>query len=227
MPLPETCLLSVRDTYRLIPAKYSDEGASVLSRIADDQNHLEDIFELDHATNDRLHGENDLLPGISLGELVTGVQHYRIINATFCHPHPEGSRFNGPDRGAWYAGFEVETSLAEIQHHRRLQYVEIAWAEPDEVAYDDYLANFDAEFHDLRNAPAFENCLAPGSYAASQALAGMLLETGSAGIVSPSVRRPKGTCLACFRPALVNHVRKGAGFLFAWDGKDLTAAPAK
>jgi hypothetical protein len=227
MPLPETCLLSVRDTHRLIPAKYSDEGVSVLSRIADDQNHLEDIFELDHATNDRLLGENDLLPGISLGELVMGVQHYRIINAAFCHPHPEGSRFNGPDRGAWYAGFEVETSLAEIQHHRRLQYLEIAWAEPDEVAYDDYLANFDAEFHDLRNAPAFENCLAPDSYAASQALAGMLLETGSAGIVSPSVRRPKGTCLACFRPALVNHVRKGAGFLFTWDGKELTATPAK
>jgi hypothetical protein len=95
------------------------------------------------------------------------------------------------------------------------------------VAYDDYLANFDAEFHDLRNAPVCENCLTPDSYAASQALAGMLLEAGSAGIVYPSVRWPEGTCLACFRPALVNYVRKGAGFLFTWDGKDLTAAPAK
>lgn len=225
MQLPGTSSLSIRDTHRLIPAKYSDGGASVLSRIADDQNHLEDLFELDHTTNDRLLGENDLLPGISRGELVEGVQHYRIINAAFCHPHPEGSRFNGPDRGAWYASFEMETALEEIQYHRRLQYLEIAWAEPDEVAYDNYLANFDAEFHDIRNAQAFENCLASGSYVASQALAGALLEAGSAGIVYPSVRRPGGTCLACFRPALVNHVRRGAGFLITWDGKNLAAVP--
>jgi hypothetical protein len=38
------------DTHRLIPSKYSD---SVLTRIADDDAHLKDIFDLDHATNDR------------------------------------------------------------------------------------------------------------------------------------------------------------------------------
>ena len=37
------------------------------------------------------------------------------------------------------------------------------------------------------------------------------------GIVYPSVRRPKGTCLACFRPALVMNVRKDKTYRFTWN----------
>jgi hypothetical protein len=42
----------------------------------------------------------------------------------------------------------------------------------------------------------------------SQDLAGRLLNAGSNGIVYPSVRRLSGTCIACFRPALVYNVRQ-------------------
>ncbi len=82
----------------MIPSKYSENGDSVLVRIADDDDHLQSIFDLDHATNDRLLAENDLLPGIGVDELVFSVPSYRIINAAFTHAHPLGSRFNGPDR---------------------------------------------------------------------------------------------------------------------------------
>jgi len=34
------------------------------------------------------------------------------------------------------------------------------------------------------------------------------LNLGSAGLIYPSVRHRGGTCLACFRPALVVNVRK-------------------
>ena len=44
---------------------------------------------------------------------------------------------------------------------------------------------------------------------ASQALANALLYAGSNGIVYPSVRHSAGTCIACFRPALVFHPRRG------------------
>jgi hypothetical protein len=37
-----------------------------------------------------------------------------------------------------------------------------------------------------------------------------LLMRGSNGIVYPSVRRDGGTCVVCFRPALVYHVRRAA-----------------
>ena len=180
----------------------------MLVRIADDDTHLRNIFDLDNATNDRLKAENNLLPGIGVHELVFDVPCYRIVNAAFCHAHPFGSRFNGPDRGAWYAGFELETSQAEVAYHKSIELAEVNWLETEESLYDEYLADFSAELHDIRKSKQFANCLAPDSYVAAQDLAQRLLDAGSPGIVYPSVRRGRGTCLACFRPALVMNVRK-------------------
>ena len=217
MSLPRTTLVRRNDTHRLIPAKYS-EGESVLARIADDDAHLNDIFDLDNATNDRLLAENNLLPGIGIHELVFDIPYYRIVNAAFCHPHPLGSRFNGPDRGAWYAAFEIATAQAEVAFHKWIELAEVSWFDED-VTYDEYLADFSAEFHDIRGGDRFADCLAPDSYLASQDLAQRLLDGGSLGIVYPSVRRKHGTCLACFRPALGMNVRKGNAYRFVWSGK--------
>jgi RES domain len=205
------------DTHRLVPSRYLPKGDSVLTLIADDEAHLAAIFELDAATNERLRGEAGLLPGIGPQELLAGVPLASVVNGTFCHAHPLGSRFNGPDRGAWYAGFELETSQAEVAFHKSVQLAEIGWPD-DSVTYDEFLADFNADFHDLRHAAGFVSCLAPGSYVASQALAESLLANASLGVVYPSVRRAGGTCLACFRPALVTNVRKSRTWRFTWTG---------
>ena len=81
------------------------------------------------------------------------VPHAAVINAAFCHPHPLGSRFNGPGRGAWYAAFALETSQAEVGFHKTVQLAEIGRFE-DTVTYDDYRCDFSASFHDLRSASA-------------------------------------------------------------------------
>ena len=211
-----TCQVDQRDTHRLIPTQFADDGASVLTRLTDDENLLNGIFELDNATNDRLWAESGRLPGIDARELVFGIPAYRIINAAFCHPAPNGSRFNSSDRGAWYAAFELETSQAEVAHHRKLWLQETGWQEEDIADYVDYLADFRAEFHDLRGAKEHVDCLSPDSYVASQALAAQLLNLGSAGIVYPSVRSTSGTCIACFRPVLVTNARKGDSFTFVF-----------
>lgn len=210
-----------RDTHRLIPAQFADGGASVLTRLTADQRTLEGIFELDNATNDRLLAESELLPGVDARELVFGIPSYRIINAAFCHSAPAGSRFNSPDRGAWYAGFELETSQTEIAYHRQLWLRETAWDEEETADYLDYLADFRADFHDLRvedlrGSAEHADALSPVSYVASQMLAAHLLQLGSSGIVYPSVRRPGGTCIACFRPVLVTNVRTGDTFTFVF-----------
>jgi RES domain-containing protein len=217
MSAPRISRVERRDTHRLIASKYRDEGESVLISIADDDAHLQDIFDLDDATNERLLAQDDLLPGIGIEELVFGVPRYRVINAAFCHAHPAGSRFNGPDRGAWYAAFELETSQAEVAFHKTMALAEIDYFE-DSVTCDDYLADFTGEFHDIRADPEFEACLDPDSYIASQGLAADLLEHGSAGIVYPSVRRAGGTNLVCFRPALVANLRLGSIWRFTWRG---------
>ena len=78
------------------------------------------------------------------------------------------------------------------------------------------MADFHAEFHGLRRESRFADCLDPDSYSASQRLAADLLGKGSAGIVYPSVRHKGGTCIACFRPALVGNVRQGEKIVFAF-----------
>ncbi len=218
MTLPRTSLVRRNDTHRLIPSKFSEGRASVLARIADNDAHLNDIFDLDNATNDRLIAESNLLPGIGINELVSGVPYYRVVNAAFCHAHPLGSRFNGPDRGAWYAAFEVATAQAEIAFHKSVELAEVGWFE-EEITCDDYLADFSADFHDLRADARFKSCLAPASYVASQDLAQQLLDSGSLGVVYPSVRRKGSTCIACFRPALVMNVRKGRTYRYVWKGR--------
>jgi hypothetical protein len=204
-----------RNTHRLIPAQHAEDGASVLALLSDDQSLLDKIFELDNATNDRLIAESARSPGLDARELVFGIPSYRIINAAFCHPAPGGSRFNSSERGAWYAAFDLKTSQAEMAYHRALWLRETGWDEEDTADYAEYLADFRAEFHDLREAKGRKkhaDCLSPDSYAASQVFAAQLLQIGSSGIVYPSVRRAGGTCLACFRPVLVTNVRNGRSF---------------
>ena len=123
----------------------------MLAAIADDDAHLQAIFELDAATNDRLLAGQSRLPGIGPEELVFGVPNAAVVNASFCHAHPLGARFSGPDRGAWYAGFDLATSQAEVAFHKTVQLAEIDRFD-DSVTYDDYLADFSASFHDLRRA---------------------------------------------------------------------------
>ncbi len=206
---PRVSHLLQDDTHRLIPARYADRDESVLARLTDDPDELNALFELEGATNDRLLGEAGLLSGITVRELVFGLAYFHIVNAAFTHARPAGSRFNGPDRGAWYAAFSQETAGVEVAFHKAEELREINWQEKETFVYADFLADFRGEFHDIRGNSRFGQYLDPNSYGASQKLAQELLDNGSAGIVYPSVRHNGGTCIACFRPALVNNVRKG------------------
>ncbi|HXP08915.1 MAG TPA: RES family NAD+ phosphorylase [Acidobacteriaceae bacterium] len=201
------------DTHRLLPAKYSPNNDSVLTRIADDED-LPFIFQLDDATNARLLAEEDRTPGIDSKELVFHVPNYRVINAAFTHANPLGARFSTPERGAWYAAFELATAKAEVLFHKSIEFAEISWTEREEIGYDDYLADFTAPFHDLRGIE--DEALSPTSYKRSQQLTVELMALGSLGIIYPSVRREGGTCLACFRPSVVANVRKSARYKLIW-----------
>lgn len=216
-PVPKLTALRQFDTCRLIPSRFADLEDSVLAPLAEGDAELRDLFDLDNATNERLRGEADLLPGIGVDELVFGVPNFRMINAAYTYARPEGSRFNDGTRGAWYCAFEAETALAEVSFHKTVEYQEINRFD-DSVSYQAMLADFNASFHDIRGVKGLADCLDPQSYIASQALAAELLEAGSMGIIYPSVRRPEGVNLACFRPALVGNVRKGPVYRLTWAG---------
>jgi RES domain-containing protein len=219
-PIPPLTTLRQFDTCRLLPSRFADIEDSVLAPLADSDDHLRDLFDLDNATNARLRTQNGGAGssiGIDVDELVFGVPNFRIVNAAYTYAHPEGSRFNDGQRGAWYCAFDVETALAEVAFHKAVEYAEIDRYD-DSVQYQCMLADFNATFHDLRAQPRHANCLDPDSYQASQLLAERLLDGGSLGVIYPSVRRPGGTNLVCFRPALVGNVRKGAAYRLTWRG---------
>jgi RES domain-containing protein len=211
--IPAVSELHLVDTHRLIPAKYSEQG-TVFSRLSQDETTLNDLMELDGATNDRLLGEEGLLPGIGVHELLYGVRYAHIVNAAFTHASPVGGRFNSSDRGAWYCGTERETSVAEVAFHKLKQLDEIDWDKEEVSSFDDYLADFSTEMHDLRRRPSryrayLKAAPIPECYADSQLLAAELLAQQSNGIIYPSVRYSQGTCAVCFRPTLVYNVRLG------------------
>ena len=215
--------------HRLIPSRYSDAG-TVLDDLAEDDDMLEKLIRLDGATNDRIQGEQFGLPGISTYELVYGIPNAQIVRAAFLHPSPTGARFNGPTRAAWYAGDKLETSLAEVSYHKARHLAEIVVPESpagvpeaESSTYDDWLADFHAEFHSLEPASAYAECLepepVPECYAEPQRLAQKLLKEQSNGILYPSVRKKGGRCLVCFRPALVYRPRRAKRYIlsFRWD----------
>ena len=210
-------------THRLIPYRYSDRGRPILNRLAqDDDNLLSDLTELEGATNDRLLGESGRLPGISTIELVSGFRLAHIVNASFTHAQPLGGRFNGANRGAWYAAFEMQTAQAEVTFHRAAELKEVGWKAEEVSPYIDYIADFRYEFHDIRDDPDFSDCLDPKNYGPSQTLGHKLLTSGSAGIVFPSVRHKGGICIACFRPPLVLNVKEGPMVTFTFRDAKMT-----
>jgi hypothetical protein len=196
-------------THRLIPTVYATE--SVLESLSLPANVISDLTELDAATNERKVAERGGNAAISPGELLYGVPEAHIVNAAFTHPGPHGGRFNDSRRGAWYAGVDLETSIDEVAFHKRRFLRESRISERIRFDHADFLADFSGQFHFLDDSERAE-CLQPDPipqcYGPSQALAVSLLYSGSSGVVYPSVRRLGGTCIACFRPALVFHPRR-------------------
>lgn len=224
MRAPRQIELEQEETHRLIPYRYSDRGKPILDLLAQgDDELLSELTELEGATNDRLLGESGRLPGVSTIELVSGFRLAHIVNASFTHAHPLGGRFNVAVRGAWYAGFEIQTAQTELAFHRAAELYEVGWKAEEVSTFIDYLADFRHEFHDIREDPDYVDCLDPKSYTASQTLGLNLLTGGSAGIVYPSVRHRDGACIACFRPPLVLNVREGPMIKFTFIDARMTA----
>lgn len=203
--------------HRLIPSLYGETG-TVLEEVAEGQAMLADIARLDAATNERIQGELYGLSGISHFELVYGIPNAAILRAAFLHPGPFGSRFNDTTRGAWYAAKAVETLIAEVAYHKAKRLAEMVVPgllqerPKEEVStWDDWQADFHGPFHALEPAEEYTHCLqkepVPQCYLPSQLLARQLLAQQSNGILYPSVRHKGGTCLVCFRPALVYQPR--------------------
>jgi RES domain-containing protein len=220
MSLPSTSMLTQRDTVRLISTGRLKDP--VLLPLVANHGALEDLSILESATNGRIVAQESGLAGLDPRELVFGRAGFTFINAAFTHTRPGGNRFNDETRGAWYCGFDAETAIDEVAYHLTRELEAINRFE-NVTDYAELVADFFGPFHDLRQVDAeIEQALHNNpeiGYPAGQRLARQLrIDHRSNGIVYPSIRHAAGTCLACFRPDLVQNLRQGSIWRLEWQG---------
>lgn len=215
-----TVILRQADTVRLVTSARLQPPA--LQPLADSASELADLARLEAATHGRLAAEAAGLAGLDPRELVFHVPNYTFINAAFAYPRPGGNRFNGEERGAWYCGFAVETSLREVAYHLTRALADAHDAFVNVTDYAELFADLNGPFHDLRGLARRLKCLHADvgvGYPAGQALAKEIIAAKrELGIVYPSVRHAGGTCLAAFHPYVVQNVRQGGLWRLTWAG---------
>lgn len=194
--------------------------AAVLTALVDDEDELQALAEIEGATSARRIAQDRGISGLAPNELVYDVPHAHFINASFAYAKPQQpNRFNGGDRGAWYAALDVATCLREVGFH-----LTNALADAGDfnatVEYAEMFCSLAGDFLDLRQAsdhPSLDTDKAK-AYPIGNALADSARAAGLNGIIYPSVRHPGGTCLVALRPAAVQSVRQGAVYRMTWRG---------
>lgn len=198
---------------------------AVLQALVDTDAQRTELEEIESATSTRLIAETQGIAGVPAGQLISGVAHAAFINASFAYAKPrELNRFNGPDRGAWYAALAVETSLAEVTFHMTA-FLERTGDFHAVVDYAELFASLAGEYCDLRKArkhPALDPDPALG-YPAGNALAKAALAGDVNGFIYPSVRHKGDTCFAVLWPHAVQSVAQGAVFRLMWSGTQVPA----
>ena len=182
---------------------------------------LSALEEIEGATSGRLNGQWYGTSGVDASEFVYNVPHANFINASFCYAKPRSpNRFNGEDRGAWYAALEVETCFAEIKYHVTRELENIGEFKT-RIEFAEMFASFAGDFLDLCAGDGAHDCLHadPGvGYPAGNAIANAARAEGINLITYPSVRHEGGTCFAALSPNAVQSVAQGAVWSMQWYG---------
>lgn len=199
--------------WRIIPSRFPP--IDLFERVADPAD-LEAIYALESLTNAHVRDE--------IGELRLVPRHDRIsgrgssdIMAAFTHLNPAGSRFSDGTYGVFYAGYALDTAIAETRYHRE-QFLRATSEPPMELDMRVLLADLRGPFHDIRGRHGeLPEVYAAISYSASQALGKRLRGQNSWGIVHDSVRHPGGECAAVFRPPALSNCRQERHLCYVWN----------
>lgn len=187
-----------RPSHRLIPSRFPPIALFEHVATAAD---LEAVMELVGWTNDRLVAHR--VARLPQSEWVYGRPNASIVMASFLHVAPGGSRFNGPNLGAWYAAAAIRTAVAEVAHHLRREAAARGEASLTRV-FRAYEATLQGAYVDIRGRAAERPDLHSGTrYAASQAFGEGLRAVGEDGILYDSLRHAGGENVAAFRPSRI------------------------
>jgi RES domain-containing protein len=194
-------------TYRLIPSQFPPIGLfDTVSTAAD----LQAVMDLAGWTNDRLVAHR--AARLPRSKWVYGRANASIVMASFLHVAPGGSRFNGPDLGAWYASESPRTAIAEVGHHLRREAVSRLLPGQSRT-FRVYSAKLVGNYVDIRGeATASPALYDPTSYAASQIFGEQHRAAGLPGILYDSVRHLGGTNVVAYDPPNILDVTQADHF---------------
>ena len=193
-------------THRLIPSRFPPINAfETVAQPGD----LEAVLELEGWTNDRLVASR--LKRLPRSEWVYGRPNASVVMAAFLHGAPHGTRFAGPDLGAWYAASELITAALEVANGIRRE-IALSSLEQKTEELREYTARLHGDFVDIRGARPDLYDPDPATYPISQGF-GRSVRTGPhSGIAYDSVRHPGGVNWVAFRPSRISDVIQARHF---------------
>lgn len=203
--------------YRIVPSRFPP--VSLFDQVADPGD-LEALYAIEAITNDRIRDEVGNIALVPAEDRVTGPGATPIM-AAFTHLNPDGSRFCDASFGAYYAGLDIETAVAETVYHRERMLADSdeTAGRPIDVDMRCYAADLNGDLHDVRSyASDHPELLSATSYASAQAFGATLRNAASNGIIYPSVRRPHGTCVVVYRPKCLSNCIQERHLTYQWDG---------
>jgi hypothetical protein len=200
---------------RIIPSRFPP--IDLFERVAAPED-LEAVLALESMTNDRLREEAGEISLVRRGDRVAG-SGAGFVMAPFTHPAPGGGRFTDGSYGAYYAGRDEATAVAETRHHRE-RFMRATRQPRMELDMRVLVARLAGELHDLRGLRAELPAIYDrDDYRQSQRLGRALRAAGSHGIAWDSVRLDGGECAAVLRPRVLSRCRQTKHLSYLWDGE--------
>ncbi|WP_428490208.1 RES family NAD+ phosphorylase [Rhodopila sp.] len=202
--------------WRIIASRYPP--INLFERLTPDPAIWEALLVLEQLTNPRVRDEVGEIALVPPEQRVSGPGASYVM-AAFTHINRIRSRFSDATFGVYYAAAELETAIAETVFHFEMY----ARDSNDPPRMEDMRVLVGAvaeQFEDVAALPEPQRSrlLDPEHYAAAQAFARSLRDTGSMGVVYPSVRRTGGTCVGAFRPRAVSIPHQERHLKYHWNG---------
>jgi RES domain len=205
-----------RQAWRIIATRYPP--INLFERLTPDPTVWEALLALEQLTNPRVRDEVGDISLVPVDERIAG-PGASFVMASFTHVNPKGSRFSDGSYGVYYAASELDTAIAETVFH----FESFARDSGDSLRMEDMrviVGAIDENFENVAALPEPQRAeiLHPKSYAVAQAYARKLRESGSNGVVYPSVRRRGGVCIGAFKPRAVGVPQQERHLKYRWNG---------
>ena len=193
-------------THRLIPSRFPPVNAFETVASLED---LAAVFELEGWSNDRLVASR--LKRLPREEWVFGRSNASVVMSAFLHGAPQGTRFAGPELGAWYASTSLTTAALEVANGIRRE-IALSALEQKTEEQREYTARLDGNFVDIRGTRPELHDPDPATYPSTQVFGREVRAGTHAGIVYDSVRHRSGTNWVSYRATGVLDVLQARHF---------------